>query len=203
MPKKIQIVEHLSVDELSDRYRQSTDVVERSHYQVIWLLAINKPTSEVAEVTGYSRDWVYKLVRKYNQVGPSALGDKRHENPGKPTLLDDVQQAQLLQALQEAPFDGDLWDGPKVAQWMSELLGRPIHPQRGWEYLKAMGLRLCRPRPSHIDSDPEAQAQWKKTQSDRCRSESSSSRGTGERLGRRRTSYRSSPGQSENLGARR
>ena len=101
-------------------------------------------------------------MRTHNAQGANALGDKRHDNPGKPTLLDDVQQAQLLQALQEAPTDGDLWDGPKVAQWMSELLGRPLHPQRGWEYLKAMGYRLVRPRPSHVESDPIVQEQVEK-----------------------------------------
>ena len=82
-------------------------------------------------------------------------------------LLDEVQQAQLLQALQQPPGDGDLWDGPKVAVWMSEVLGRRIHPQRGWEYLKLMGLRLRRPRASHVGSDPEAQEAWKKTISNR------------------------------------
>lgn len=162
MPKRIEIVGHLSVQEVSRRYRQASDVIERAHYQIIWLLAKGRATKEVSEITDYSRDRIYKLVRKYNQQGPAALGDHRHYNPGKPTMLDDVQQAQLLQALQETPIEGDLWDGPKVARWMSELLGRPVHPQRGWDYLKAMGLRLCRPRPSHIDSDPEEQEQWKK-----------------------------------------
>lgn len=162
MPRRLRIIDHLSVEELGDRYRHSSDVVERGHYQIIWLLAQGRPTPEVASVTGYSRDWVYKLVRRYNQDGPSATGDKRHQNPGKPTMLDDVQQAQLLQALEEAPIDGDLWDGPKVAQWMSELLGHPVHPQRGWEYLRAMEMRLLRPRPEQVESDPVIQQQWKK-----------------------------------------
>ena len=167
MPRRIQIKAHLRVEELGDCYRQSTDIVERSHYQTIWLLAQGWLTEDVAAVTGYSRDWVYKLIRQYNEHGPSALEDKRHDNPGAPTMLDDVQQAQLLQALEEAPFDGDLWDGPKVAHWMSELLGHPVHPQRGWEYLKAMEMRLVRPRPAHIESDPAAQEQWKKNSTKR------------------------------------
>ena len=162
MPRRLQIAEHLSVEELARQYRRASDGVERSHYQIIWLLARGRPSEEVAELTGYSRNWIYQLVRTYNAQGTSALSDKRHDNPGKPTLLDDVQQAQLLQALQEAPADGDLWDGPKVAQWMSELLGCHVHPQRGWEYLKAMEYRLFQPRPSHVESDPVVQEHWKK-----------------------------------------
>ncbi len=162
MARRIQITAHLSPQELGHRYRASTDVVERAHYQILWLLTQGRSTTDVASVTGYSRDWVYKLVRRYNQNGPSAIGDQRHHNPGAPTMLNDVQQAQLLQALEEAPVDGDLWDGPKVAQWMSELLGYHVHPQRGWEYLRSMELRLLKPRPEHVESDPRVQQQWKK-----------------------------------------
>ncbi len=162
MPRRLQIAEHLSVPELRDRYRQATDGIERSHYQMIWLLAQGRTSKEVCELTDYSRDRLYKLVRQYNQHGPAVLGDQRHHNRGKPPMLNDVEQAQLLQALQEAPLDGDLWDGPKVAQWMSELLGRPVYPQRGWEYLKALEMRRCRPRPCHTQSDPDEQAAWQK-----------------------------------------
>lgn len=77
-------------------------------------------------------------------------------------MLNEVEQAQLWQLLQQPPVDGDLWDGPKVAHWMSELLGHPVHPQRGWEYLRSMAMRRRRPRPMHQDADPIEQEAWKK-----------------------------------------
>lgn len=162
MSRRLQIEPHLTVEELESRYRQASEGIKRSHYQIIWHLAQGQRSEAVAAWTGYSRDRLYKLVRRYNRLGPEALGDQRRHNPGQPPLLNDVQQAQLWQVLQEPPADGDLWDGPKVAQWMSALLGRPIHPQRGWEYLKSLELRRCRPRPAHVDSDIEAQTAWKK-----------------------------------------
>jgi len=162
MPKRIQIQPHLSVEELEQRYRQASDGVERSHYQIIWLLAQGKRSNEVAQITGYSRSWLYELVWGYNRLGPNALGDKRHENRGAKPLLDDLQQAQLWQLLQQPPVDGALWDGPKVAAWMSEILEQPIHPQRGWEYLRALEMRRRRPRAEHEEADPIEQQQWKK-----------------------------------------
>ncbi len=39
MPKRITIAAHLSKDELERRYRGAKDPIERSHYQIIWLLA--------------------------------------------------------------------------------------------------------------------------------------------------------------------
>lgn len=42
MPKRVSIAPHLSLDELEQRYRQSKDSIQRSHYQILWLLAQRK-----------------------------------------------------------------------------------------------------------------------------------------------------------------
>lgn len=47
MPRRLQIAPHLSVEELEQRYRASKDGVERSHYQIIWLLAQGQKSEEV------------------------------------------------------------------------------------------------------------------------------------------------------------
>lgn len=95
MPKRLSIEPHLSIDELEKRYRGAKAPVERTHYQIIWLLAQGHSSAEVAEVTGYSRSWIYELVWGYNRIGPETLGDGRRQNPGAPPLLNDIQQAQL------------------------------------------------------------------------------------------------------------
>ncbi|KAB8332762.1 helix-turn-helix domain-containing protein, partial [Scytonema tolypothrichoides VB-61278] len=73
MPKRIALAEHLSSEELYRRYREATDVVERSHYQIIWLLATGKTPLEVSLFTGYSRIWIYQIVRRYNEKGLDAI----------------------------------------------------------------------------------------------------------------------------------
>ncbi len=45
--------------------------------------------------------------------------------------VSDGKLAQLWQALQSPPLDGGLWNGRKVADWMSELLGRRVSPFSG------------------------------------------------------------------------
>jgi transposase len=162
MPKRISIEPYLSIDELENRYRQSKNAIERTHYQTIWLLAQGKTTAEVAAVTGYGISWIYELVRSYNRYGPEMLGDRRKYNTGAEPLLNDVQLAQLWQALQSKPEDGGLWNGPKVAAWISDLLGRKVSPQRGWEYLRGLEMRLRVPRPHHQETSWEEQEAWKK-----------------------------------------
>jgi transposase len=82
MPKKMKLEPHLGSEELEERYRDAKDPILRSHYQIIWLISSGKTTSEVMEVTAYSRGWIQKLARRYNRDGPESLGDRRHRNPG-------------------------------------------------------------------------------------------------------------------------
>lgn len=131
MSKRLTLEPH-SKEELETRYRQAKDPVERSHYQIIWLLTCGRSVSEVTEVTGYSGVWIRQLMQCYNQAGLDGLGEQRHHNGGAQSLLSDVEQAQLWQALQGPAPDGGLWSGAKVAAWMSECLGQQVWPQRGW-----------------------------------------------------------------------
>lgn len=163
MPKRLTVQAHLSLEELAARYRAAKNAVERSHWQIIWLLAQGKTTHEIAEVTGYSVAWIRALIHRYNQRGPAALGDQRHTNPGGVFILSSEQQAELQQTLDAPPPDGGLWSGPKVAVWILERTGRQVHPQRGWEYLKRLEFSQRVLRPRHAKADPAAQEAFKKT----------------------------------------
>ncbi len=87
MPKRIEIVPHLSLTELQVRYRSAKNPVTRSQYQIIWLLASGKKTEEVAIATGYTVQWVREVARRYNHSGIEELGDRRQNNPGRQPLL--------------------------------------------------------------------------------------------------------------------
>lgn len=165
MPKKIKLLPHLSTEELEDRYRSAKDSVERSHYQIVWLIARGKTTTEVMEATGYGRTWIQKLSRRYNEGGPQALGDKRHHNPGAThrALLNPKQREELSEALKEPPPDGGMWNSRKVAEWIEKKTGRRgVRAQRGWEYLKKLDRSLKVPRPRHRKADLEEQEAFKK-----------------------------------------
>jgi transposase len=162
MPKRITLIEHLSPEELEHHYRQAKVAIESRQFQALWLLSQGKPTEIVSEITGYSRNWLYCLVRRYNQMGVKAVGDGRKHNRGTNNILSDLEQAQLWQVLQEPAPGGGLWNGQKVATWLSQLKGEAIHRQRGWEILRQMTFRLRVPRPAHIESTVEEQEAWKK-----------------------------------------
>jgi len=163
MKKPITVKPHLSLEAVEARYRQAKDVVERSHWQIIWLLAQGKTTKAIQEVTGYCLAWIRSIAHRSNQGGPQALGDRRHSNPGGNFLLSVEQQAQLEQALEGPAPDGGLWTGREVASWILAQTGRQLHPQRGWEYLKRLGYSKRILRPRHAKADPMTQEAFKKT----------------------------------------
>jgi transposase len=155
---------HLSAAELGRRYRAARDRVERSHLQVVRLLAQGRGRGEVARIMGLSGVWVAEIVRRYNAAGPDGLGDRRRRDAGARPLLDAAGEAALRAALTAPPSDGGLWTGPKVAAWMAARLGRKVWPQRGWDYLKKLGYSPQVPRPRHAKAaSPEEQAAYEKS----------------------------------------
>ncbi len=164
MPKRVHLEAHQTTTELARRYRQAQDPVERTHYQIIWLLAQAKSTREVAAATGYSPTWIREIARRYNARQAEGLGDRRHRNPGgvKRALLDAPLKVELGEALQSPPPDGGLWTSRKVAEWIAARTGRAVRVQRGWEYLKSTGHTPQVPRPAHAKTDPAQQEQFRK-----------------------------------------
>jgi len=89
--------------------------------------------------------------------------ETKEKKSGRESLLQDVDQAQLWQLVQQPAPDGGLWNGRKVADWLSEKMGFQVSRQRGWQYLLQIGFPLKTPRPSHTDGDFSQQVpQWKK-----------------------------------------
>jgi transposase len=145
----MQLVPHLTRDELETGYRQAQDPIERSHWQIIWLFDQIQDTKKVAALTAYCPDWVRKLIRRYNQHGIQALRDLRHQNPGGNWILNQEQLKALAQTLKTPAPGESLWTSAKVAVWIQETTGQTVSSVTGWKYLKRLDHSLQIPRPKH------------------------------------------------------
>lgn len=162
MPAPLKLPPHLTSEEIIRRYRTCADGVEKTHWQIIWLLDQGRHVPAIAAELGYSQDWVRTIVHRYRDLGAEGLKDRRHSNPGATPLVNAAVRQELHARLVDPPDDGGLWTGPKVAVWLSQRVGRPIAPQRAWEVLRDLGFTLQRPRPTAVHTDPETQAAFKK-----------------------------------------
>jgi transposase len=167
MPKTIKLESHLHSKVLEKRYRKAHDPVLRSHYQILWLISLGNTTTQVMEVTGYSRGWIQQIARRYNALGSEALGDRRHHNPGakERALLTEEQQEELREALKKPPPDGGMWNSPKVGEWIEQRTGKALSrkKQSGWEYMRKLGQSPKVPRPRHKKASEHQQEAFKKS----------------------------------------
>jgi transposase len=149
-------------------YREAKDPVLRTHLLMVWRMSVGDSVGEVARMVGYSQKWTRQIALRYESEGVEGLGDRRHGNPGakESALLDEEGQARLRQALlEEAPPGGGMWSGPKVARWIEEKTGmEKVHAQRGWEYMRKVGMSPQVPRPSNAQgADAQEREAFKKS----------------------------------------
>jgi transposase len=163
MAKRVEVHTDVTTEELRDRYRSASNAVERTHWHILWLIKEGHTPDEVAFMLGYTARWVRTIVGRWNKAGEQAILDHRRMLPGARPLLSLEQQKELDQALDQPSADGGLWNGPKVAAWMAERLGRPVDKRRGWDYLQRLDRSTRVPRPQHEQSDQATQQAFKKT----------------------------------------
>jgi transposase len=163
---KIELVAHLSSEELKPRYRSCQAAKEARRWHLLWLFSTDMPISSIARLLGIHRNWVGTVIKRYNADGPASVIDQHVTNPGGRVSVLNTEQEQALQtALTSRPADGGQWTGLKVAAWIKAQTGRArVYPQLGWVYLRKLGFTPQVPRPRHHEAaSPEAQIEWKKT----------------------------------------
>ncbi len=162
---RLPIAPHLSPDEIARRYRACRTGVEKTHWQVLWLLTrpgASPAPAEVAARVGLTPAWARTVLKRWNAEGPAGLADRRPARNGGRPKLSDEQQAALFEALQGRPDDGGLWTGPKVAAYARDRWGVTIRPETGWRWLGRLGLSPQVPRPRNPGAaTAEQQREWK------------------------------------------
>ena len=163
---RLPIAPHLAPEEIARRYRSCRSGLEKTHWQILWLLTRPEtplsPAQAAAQV-GLTAGWTRSLLKRWNAEGPDGLADRRAvKNGGKPKLTAE-QRAELFTALQGPPPDGGLWTGPKVALLVRDRWGVAIAKQTGWGWLKGLGFTLQVPRPKNPGAATDAErGEWKR-----------------------------------------
>jgi transposase len=138
-PRELAVDAQLSPAEVAARCEAAASPGERRHWQVLGMLAKQASLDEIEAATGCRPRTIRQIAQRYRELGPAGLVDGRQHSPGAAPMLAAEQLRELREALQGPAPDGGRWTGLKVAQWIAARIGRPVHRQRGWEYLRRLG----------------------------------------------------------------
>ena len=166
MARRIRLTTKLSVEELERRYRGASEGMERSHWQLIWLLAQGHPAYEVAKMTGYSAYWIGQIAQRFNDEGEEGLlNHRKRSHPSPHALLATAQQLDELRTALAGPAPhADVWNSRTVAAWLSARAGRTVSRRTALTYLHKVDFTSQAPRPRHVKAaGPEERAAFKKS----------------------------------------
>jgi len=165
MPYPIKLKDHLTVEELHQRYRKCHQPREKLRWRALYLIAKGGIPNHVAKQVGRSSGWMTNLARRYNDLGAKGIADQSGDLKCgvKPTLS--AKQVQALDAALRGPApDGGLWTSKKVARWITEKTGKSVHQTTAWRTMRAAGFTLQVPRPRHQQAaNQEERAAFKKS----------------------------------------
>src|SRR3954467_778650 len=103
---RLPIVPHLAPKEIARRYRACRDGVEKTHWQVLWLLTRSEPApapADGAAQVGLTPPWARPILKRGNAGAPAGLAAPRPATNGGRPKLSEEQQAALFEALQGRP----------------------------------------------------------------------------------------------------
>jgi len=164
MSRRIELQPHLSTAELYEHYRACQRPNEKVRWRALYLISRGTLAAEAARRVGRTSGWVTQLTQRYNERGAGAVPDRRGEvKPGPPPRVAAVA-AELDAALRSEAPDGGLWTAPKVAAWIEQRTGEPVHETTAWRAMRRLGFSLQVPRPRHARAAGEReQARFKKS----------------------------------------
>lgn len=134
---------------------------------VLKLLAIrgyrNLMAKEVSVIFNTQPRTVLKWVEQFKENGVAGLLD--HEKGHRTALINQEQRdiiSEWIESSKTPQGDQIHWTLGKLCNFVQQEFGIVIRKSAMENTLIKMGLVLRRPRPSHINADPEKQAEYKK-----------------------------------------
>jgi transposase len=144
---------------LEREYRTSIDRQLRQSSHIVLLAYQLDTQAEVAQVVRCSPQTVWRVLTRFREGGPAALG-RRPSRQSYQKSVTPAWKAALAQARERGPEAGGVprptWTAPLLAAYLAEQSGVQVSERSVRRYLAQLGYRLG--RPTHT-MQPKAEAQ--------------------------------------------
>ncbi|MCP4338530.1 MAG: helix-turn-helix domain-containing protein [Desulfobulbaceae bacterium] len=157
-----------TTEELRSLYRTEKNAKLAQRIHGVYLASKGLTCPEIMDITAAARRTVQQWVHKYNKQGIAGLKDK--PRPGTPTKLPRDKEIILKKRIETGPTKADrvsALNGPAIRRILKREFGVLYSRQGLYDLLHRLGYSCLCPRPQHENSNPELQADFKKTSSRR------------------------------------
>lgn len=161
--KKIEFWQKCDTKSLEILLSQTKDIATFRNIQAVYLKAkYNMNAESVAQITGFSKGYVWQIHSSYRNNGGRAFvlgkkGGSYHVN------LSTRQEKELLADFTDKSDAGHILEVSRIKKKYEELAGKPVHKSVVYRMLARHGWRKIAPRPSHPKNDQLAMITFKKT----------------------------------------
>jgi hypothetical protein len=132
---RLRIAPHLAPKSFARHYRACRSGVEKTPWQVLWLLTRSEQPLSPAQATqqvGLSPVWTCALLKRWNAEGLADLDDRRIATNRGQSKLTAGHHIGFWAALLQPPPDGGLWTGTKVTAYVRDHWDVRVCQQTGW-----------------------------------------------------------------------
>ncbi|MBC7417919.1 MAG: winged helix-turn-helix domain-containing protein [Pedobacter sp.] len=167
--KKIEFWQNCDTKSLEILLSKTKDIATFKNIQAVYLKAkYNMNAESVAQITGFSKGYVWQIHSSYRNNGQEAFvlckkGGAYHIN------LDARQEKELLANFIDKSDAGHILEVSQIKKKYEELTARPVHKSVVYRMLARHGWRKIAPRTSHPKNSQVAMATFKKTSHKWCK----------------------------------
>ena len=156
------LVEHHSLDELQQLFRQEKEARIARRIGVVWQARAGLTEPQITAGIGLARRTVQAWVRRSNEEGLAGLRDR--PGRGRQPILSSAEQQAVAQRLAEGPREGDVCSlrGVDFQQFVQDKFGKRMSLSAVYDLLHDLGYEWLVPRSKHRKSDPGAIAAFQK-----------------------------------------
>jgi|SRR5690242_12083626 transposase len=153
---------HLTLEQVKDKMKESKDVNQLKRWQIVYTTLLQpRKAEEIAVCVGVSKSLVQKIVSRYNRDGIEAIeikscGGRHHE------YLSIEEEKKFLAPFWQRAEQGELTTTREIQQAYEQKVGHDVHETTIYRLIARHNWRKLLPRSRHPKADKEAQEAFKK-----------------------------------------
>jgi transposase len=164
MAKSLRITYPISAEDLDALARRERDPRVRVRLLAIRLVKLGQAATAAARNVGLGESQTCEWVKRFNEAGPAGLRDEKRAPRRSRLSPARIEEFKARVRAGARPEDGvSVLRGPDLHRILQQEFGAHVTLGGTYYILHKLGFSSLVPRPQHPQSDPAAQAAFKKS----------------------------------------